>query len=148
MSAAVDIVVAGFFVVVLVAISIVDVRRRIVPNRLVLPAAAIVLAARTLIHPSLVWIAGGAGAAALLLVAAIVRPGGMGMGDVKLALLLGVAVGRSVPLALVIALAAATVPSIAILVRHGSRGRTMAIPFAPFLALGGLVALVVGGPLG
>jgi len=147
-SAAVDIVVAGFFVVVLVAISIVDVRRRIVPNRLVLPAAAIVLAARTLIHPSLVWIAGGAGAAALLLVAAIVRPGGMGMGDVKLALLLGVAVGRSVPLALVIALAAATVPSIAILVRHGSRGRTMAIPFAPFLALGGLVALVVGGPLG
>jgi len=147
-SAAVDIVVAGFFVVVLVAISIVDVRRRIVPNRLVLPAAAIVLAARTLIHPSLVWIAGGAGAAALLLVAAIVLPGGMGMGDVKLALLLGVAVGRSVPLALVIALAAAMVPSIAILLRHGSRGRTMAIPFAPFLALGGLVALVVGGPLG
>jgi len=147
-SAAVDIVVAGFFVVVLVAISIVDVRRRIVPNRLVLPAAVIVLAARTLIHPSLVWIAGGAGAAALLLVAAIVRPGGMGMGDVKLALLLGVAVGRSVPLALVIALAAAMVPSIAILLRHGSRGRTMAIPFAPFLALGGLVALVVGGPLG
>jgi len=147
-SAAVDIVVGGFLVVVLVAISIVDVRRRIVPNRLVLPAAAIVLAARTLIHPSLVWIAGGAGAAALLLVAAIVRPGGMGMGDVKLALLLGVAVGRSVPLALVIALAAAMVPSIAILLRHGSRGRTMAIPFAPFLALGGLVALVVGGPLG
>lgn len=148
MSAAVDIVVAGFFVVVLVIISIVDVRSRIVPNRLVLPAAAIVLAARTLIHPSLVWIAAGAGAAALLLVAAIVRPGGMGMGDVKLALLLGVAVGRSVPLALVIALSAATVPSIAILLRHGSRGRTMAIPFAPFLALGGLVALFVGGPLG
>jgi prepilin signal peptidase PulO-like enzyme (type II secretory pathway) len=147
-SAAVDIVVAGFFVVVLVIISIVDVRSRIVPNRLVLPAAAIVLAARTLIHPSLVWIAAGAGAAALLLVAAIVRPGGMGMGDVKLALLLGVAVGRSVPLALVIALSAATVPSIAILLRHGSRGRTMAIPFAPFLALGGLVALFVGGPLG
>jgi leader peptidase (prepilin peptidase) / N-methyltransferase len=147
-SAAIDIVVAGFFVLVLVAISIVDVRTRIVPNRLVLPAAAIVLAARTLVHPSVVWIAAGAGAAGLLLVAAIVRPGGMGMGDVKLALLLGVAVGRAVPLALVIALAAATVPSIAILLRHGSRGRTMAIPFAPFLGLGGLVALVVGGPLG
>lgn len=148
MSAAVDTVVAGFFAVVLVAISIVDVQSRIVPNRVVLPAAAIVLAARTWIHPSFVWITAGAGAAALLLVAAIVRPGGMGMGDVKLALLLGVAVGRSVPLALVIALAAAMVPSIAILLRHGSRGRAMAIPFAPFLALGGLVALVVGGPLG
>jgi leader peptidase (prepilin peptidase)/N-methyltransferase len=147
-SAAVDIVVAAFFVAVLVVISVVDVRRRIVPNRLVLPAAAIVLAARTLVHPSAVWIAAGAGAAAFLLVAAIVRPGGVGMGDVKLALLLGVAVGRSVPIALVVALVAATVPSIAILLRHGSRGRTMAIPFAPFLALGGLVALVVGGPLG
>jgi len=72
----------------------------------------------------------------------------MGMGDVKLALLLGVAVGRSVPIALVVALAAATVPSIAILLRHGSSGRTVGIPFAPFLALGGLVALAVGGPLG
>ena len=148
MSAAVDVVVAGFFVAVLVVISVVDVRRRIVPNRLVLSAAAIVLAARTLVHPSPVWIVAGAGAAAFLLVAAIVRPGGMGMGDVKLALLLGVAVGRSVPIALVVALATATVPSIAILLRHGSRGRAMAIPFAPFLALGGLVALVVGGPLG
>ena len=148
MSTAVDIVVAGFFVVVLVVISVVDVRRRIVPNRLVLPAAAIVLAARTLVHPSPVWIAAGALAAAFLFIAAIVRPGGMGMGDVKLALLLGVAVGRSVPIALVVALLAASVPSIAILLRHGSRGRTMGIPFAPFLALGGLVALAVGGPLG
>jgi leader peptidase (prepilin peptidase)/N-methyltransferase len=147
-SAAVDIVVAAFFVAVLVVISIVDVKERIVPNRVVLPAAAIVLAARTLVHPSLVWIAAGAGAAAFLLAAAIARPGGMGMGDVKLALLLGVAVGRSVPIALVVALVAAAVPSIAILARNGSRGRTMAIPFAPFLALGGLVALVVGGPLG
>jgi leader peptidase (prepilin peptidase)/N-methyltransferase len=147
-SAAVDIVVAAFFVAVLVVISVVDVKERIVPNRVVLPAAAIVLAARTLLHPSLVWIAAGAGAAAFLLAAAIVRPGGMGMGDVKLALLLGVAVGRSVPIALVVALVAAAVPSIAILARHGSRGRTMTIPFGPFLALGGLVALLVGGPLG
>ncbi len=148
MSAAVDALVAVFFVVVLGVISVVDVRRRIVPNRIVLPAAAIVLAARMLVHPSLVWIAAGAGAAAFLLVAAIARPGGMGMGDVKLALLLGFAVGRTVPLALVVALFAALVPSAAILVRHGSRGRTIAIPFAPFLALGGLVALVAGGPLG
>ena len=148
MSSAVDIVLATFFVVVVVVISIVDVRHRIVPNRVVLPAAGIVLVARTLVHPSLVWIAAGAGAAAFFLAAAIVRPGGIGMGDVKLALLLGVAVGPSVPIALVVALVAATVPSIAILLRHGSRGRTMAIPFAPFLALGGLVALAAGGPLG
>jgi leader peptidase (prepilin peptidase)/N-methyltransferase len=145
---AVDLVVAVFFVVVLIVVSVIDVKHRIIPNRIVLPAAAIVLAARTLVHPSVVWLVAGAGAAAFLLVAAIARPGGMGMGDVKLALLLGVAVGRTVPLALIVALLAALVPSVALLVRHGARGRTMGIPFAPFLALGGLVALIAGAPLG
>jgi leader peptidase (prepilin peptidase)/N-methyltransferase len=148
MTATVDVLVAVFFVAVLVVVSVVDLKQRIIPNRIVLPAAAVVLAARTIVHPSLVWFVAGAGAAAFLLAAAIARPGGMGMGDVKLALLLGVAVGRTVPIALVIALLAATVPSIALLVRHGSRGRTMGIPFAPFLALGGVVALIVGAPLG
>ncbi|MGH3000477.1 MAG: prepilin peptidase, partial [Gaiellaceae bacterium] len=144
MSGIVDALVAVFFVGVLVVVSVVDVRRRIIPNRIILPAAAIVLAARTIIHPSVVWIVAGAGAAAFLLAAALVRPGGMGMGDVKLALLLGVAVGRTVPLALAVALVAAAVPSVALLVRHGARGRTMGIPFAPFLALGGVVALLAG----
>ena len=147
MSAIVDAFVAVFFVGVLVVVSVVDVRRRIIPNRIVLPAAAIVLAARTVVHPSVVWLAAGAGAAAFLLAAAIARPGGMGMGDVKLALLLGVAVGRTVPIALMVALVAAAVPSVALLVRHGARGRTMGIPFAPFLAVGGVVALIVGAPL-
>jgi leader peptidase (prepilin peptidase)/N-methyltransferase len=148
MSGIVDVLVAVFFVAVLVTVTVVDVRSRTIPNRIVLPAAAIVLAARTLVHPSVVWIVAGAGAAAFLLAAAIVRPGGMGMGDVKLALLLGVAVGRTVPLALIVALVAAAVPSVALLVRHGARGRTMGIPFAPFLALGGVVALIAGAPLG
>jgi len=147
-STTVDALASVFFVAVLVVVSVVDVRRRIIPNRIVLPAAAIVLAARTIVHPSVVWLVAGAGAAAFLLVAAVVRPGGMGMGDVKLALLLGVAVGRTVPLALVVALVAATLPSVAILVRHGAQGRTMGIPFAPFLALGGVVALLAGVPLG
>lgn len=147
MNGIVDALVGLFFVGVLVVVSVVDVKRRIIPDRIVLPAAAIVLAARTLVHPSIVWIVAGAGAAAFLLVAAIVRPGGMGMGDVKLALLLGVAVGRTVPLALVVALVAAAVPSVVLLARHGARGRTMGIPFAPFLALGGVVALIAGAPL-
>lgn len=146
MSEVVDALVAALFVGVLVVVSVVDVRRRVIPNRIVLPAAVAVLAARTIVHPSVVWIVAGAGAAAFLLAAAVARPGGMGMGDVKLALLLGVAVGRSVPIALVVALAAAAAPSAALLLRHGSRGRAMTIPFGPFLALGGVVALVAGGP--
>jgi prepilin signal peptidase PulO-like enzyme (type II secretory pathway) len=138
----VDALVAVFFVAVLVVISVIDIRSRIVPNRIVLPAAAIVLVARTAVHPSVVWLVAGLGAALFLLVAAIARPGGMGMGDVKLALLLGFAVGQTVTLAILVALLAAVVPSLAILVRHGARGRTMGIPFAPFLALGGIAALL------
>jgi len=139
-----DALAAVVFVGVLAAISVIDVRRRIVPNRIVLPAAAVVLALRTAAHPSVVWLVAGVGAALALLVAAIARPGGMGMGDVKLALLLGVAVGRTVPLALVVALVAAVAPAVALLVRHGARARTIGIPFAPFLALGGVVALAAG----
>ena len=148
MTAIVDALVAVFFVGVLVVVSVVDVRRRIIPDNIVLPATAIVLVARTIVHPSVVWLVAGVGASAFLLAAAIVRPGGMGIGDVKLALLLGVTVGRTVPLALGVALMAAALPSVAILVRHGARGRTMGIPFAPFLALGGVVALLAGAPLG
>jgi leader peptidase (prepilin peptidase) / N-methyltransferase len=147
MTSAVDAGVAVLFVAVLVAVSVIDVKQRLIPNRIVLPAAAVVLAARTIVHPSVVWLVAGAGAAAFLLAAALARPGGMGMGDVKLALL-GVAVGRSVPLALIVALVAAVVPSLVLLVRHGRAGRTMGIPFAPFLALGGVVALIAGAPLG
>jgi leader peptidase (prepilin peptidase)/N-methyltransferase len=144
---ALDLAVALGFVAVLVVISAVDIRERIVPNRIVLPAAAAMLVARTAIHPSPVWLAAGVGAALFLLVAALAKPGGMGMGDVKLALLLGFAVGPTVAIAIAVAFLAALVPSVAILVRHGARGRTMGIPFAPFLALGGVVALLVGSPV-
>ena len=146
MTAIVDAVVTCLFLGVLVAVSAIDIRRRIVPNRIVVPAAAVVLALRTAVHPSFVWLAAGVGAAAFLLVAALARPGGMGMGDVKLALLLGFAVGPTVPVAIVVALLTALVPSLAIILRHGAAGRTMGIPFAPFLALGGVVALVLGAP--
>lgn len=139
--------VAVFFVGVLVVLSAIDLRERIVPNRIVLPAAAVVLVVRTVTHPSVVWLAAGLGAAFFLLIAAVARPGGMGMGDVKLALLLGFAVGRTVPIALAVALVAALVPSLVLIARHGANGRTIAIPFAPFLALGGVLALVAGTPL-
>jgi leader peptidase (prepilin peptidase)/N-methyltransferase len=71
----------------------------------------------------------------------------MGMGDVKLALLLGVAVGRSVPVALLAGMIFALVPSAVLFARHGAAARKMAIPFAPFLALGGILALFAGGPI-
>ena len=69
------------------------------------------------------------------------------MGDVKLALLLGVMLGRTVPLALMLGMIAALIPSIVLVARHGSKARKMGIPLAPFLALGGVIALFAGQSL-
>jgi leader peptidase (prepilin peptidase)/N-methyltransferase len=75
---------------------------------------------------------------------ALIGRGGMGMGDVKLALLLGVVLGRTVPVALLVGMLTALVPSFALIAKHGKAGRKMTIPFGPFLAIGGVVALFAG----
>ncbi|HUZ80851.1 MAG TPA: prepilin peptidase [Gaiellaceae bacterium] len=142
-----DAAIASFFCAVLVVLSAIDVERRIVPNRIVLPAAAVVVAGQTLVHPSIEWLAAGLGGSLFLLLAALAYPRGMGMGDVKLALLLGFAVGRTVPIAIFAGTLFALVPSAVLFARHGVAARKMAIPFAPFLALGGLLALFAGRPL-
>jgi leader peptidase (prepilin peptidase)/N-methyltransferase len=135
------------FVSALVVITATDIERRIVPNRVVLPAAALVLVLRMVDHPSIEWPLAGLGAAAFLLAAALAYPKGMGMGDVKLALLMGVALGRSVPVGLFLGMVAALVPSVVLFARHGIAARKMKIPFAPFLALGGVIGLFAGVPL-
>src|SRR6059058_2817383 len=140
-------VLAAFFCAVLVAITATDITHRIVPNRIVLPAAAVVLVAHTALSPSPEWALGALGAAGFLLVAAIAYPAGMGMGDVKLALLLGAMLGRLVGVGLMLGMFAALVPSVLLFARHGAAARKMGIPFAPFLAFGAVVALFVGKPL-
>jgi leader peptidase (prepilin peptidase)/N-methyltransferase len=140
-------VVSAFFCAVLVAITATDITHRIVPNRIVLPAAAVVLIAQTALFPSPEWTLGAVGAAGFLLVAAIAYPAGMGMGDVKLALLLGAMLGRLVGVGLILGMFAALVPSAVLFARHGAAARKMGIPFAPFLAFGAVVALFVGKPL-
>ena len=138
---------AAVFCAALVVITATDLTHRIVPNRVVLPAAAIVLVLMTAADRSPEWAIAGIGAAAFLLLAALAYPGGMGMGDVKLALLMGVALGRVVAVALPLGMIAALVPAVYLLIRHGSRARKMAIPFAPFLAVGSVVALFAGDAL-
>jgi len=139
-----DALVGGIFCAALVAISATDLERRIIPNVVVLPAAAVVLAANTILHPSVEWVAAAAGAGGFLFLAALAYPAGMGVGDIKLALLLGAGVGRSVPVALMAGMIAALVPAVVLLARHGSAARKMAIPFGPFLALGGVLGLFAG----
>jgi len=139
--------VAAFFCIALVAVSGTDVEHQIIPNRIVLPAAVLVLAANTALHPSFEWGLGALGASGFLFAAALAYPKGMGMGDVKLALLMGAALGRTVPVALMLGMVAALVPGLYLLARHGSAARKMRIPFGPFLALGSVVALFWGQSL-
>jgi leader peptidase (prepilin peptidase) / N-methyltransferase len=137
-------VVAAFFCAVLVAISAIDLTHRIIPNRIVLPAFVVVLAAQTLLEPSPEWALAALGASGFLFLAVVIHPAGMGMGDVKLALLMGAMLGKTVPVALMLGMLAALVPAVFLLARHGSKARKMGIPFGPFLALGSVIALFAG----
>lgn len=138
---------AAVFCAALVVVTATDLTHRIVPNLVVLPAAAVVCALMTAAEPSPEWAIAGIGAALFLFIVALAYPGGMGMGDVKLALLMGVALGRTVAVALPLGMIAALVPAVVLFARHGSGARKMAIPFAPFLAAGALIALFAGGPI-
>ncbi len=119
----------------------------IVPNKVVLPATAVVLILQLLWHPSLEWVIAALGAALFLFLFALAYPRGLGMGDVKLALLLGVGVGRYVPVAILGGCLLALVPSAILFARHGAVARKLRIPFAPFLSAGGIVALFLGEPI-
>ena len=139
-----DAAVAALFCIALVAVSATDLEHRIIPNKIVLPAAVVVLAAQTALHPSPEWALGALGASGFLFVAALAYPAGMGMGDVKLALLMGAMLGRTVSVALMLGMIAALLPGIFLLAKHGQKARKMGIPFGPFLALGSVVALFWG----
>ena len=136
--------VAAFFCVALVAVSATDLEHRIIPNKIVIPAAVVVLAAQTALHPSPEWTIAALAASGFLFAAALAYPAGMGMGDVTLALLMGAMLGRTVGVALMLGMLAALVPGIYLLAKHGQKARKMGLPFGPFLALGSVVALFWG----
>jgi leader peptidase (prepilin peptidase) / N-methyltransferase len=138
------------FVAALVAITRIDLEHRIIPNRIVAPlaVAAVVLTAVFEPHQLVERLIAGAAAGGFLLAALLAYPAGMGMGDVKLAAVMGLVLGRGVAPALLVALLTGTVVGAAVMARRGVReGRKTAIPFGPFLALGGLVGLFAGHSL-
>jgi leader peptidase (prepilin peptidase) / N-methyltransferase len=136
--------IAAFFCSVLVAVSAIDLEHRIIPNRIVLPATVVVLAANTLRDLTPEWTIAALGASGFLFAAALAYPAGMGMGDVKLALLMGAALGKTVSVGLLAGMLVAMIPSIVLFARHGTKARKMGIPFGPFLAIGSVVALFWG----
>ena len=135
---------AAGFCAVLVVLSVIDANERIVPNRIVVPAAVVALLAHTAIDPSLAWLAWALIAAGGLFLVVLAYPKGLGMGDVKLALLLGAVLGSAVTVALMLGLFAALVPAVVLVSRHGASARKMGVPLVPFLSFGAIVALFFG----
>lgn len=135
--------VGALFLAALAVLCAFDLEHRLLPNRIVLPATAVVYVANVAVDPgrSLEWTLAALGAAAFLLVPQLVYPVGLGMGDVKLGLLLGAALGRYVVTALVLGFLLGALWGIALILRHGLAARKRAFAFGPFLALGGAVAL-------
>ncbi|MFL5864614.1 MAG: prepilin peptidase [Solirubrobacteraceae bacterium] len=136
--------IAAFMAAVLVVVTATDLDRRIIPNRVVLPATAIVLCGQIAISPARVghWVAFGCAAAAFFLVPSLINRSLVGMGDAKLALLLGVGLGRGVIPALVLAFAALFPVALFTLIRGGWQARGSSLPFGPFLAFGALAVLI------
>jgi len=134
---------------VLIAVAAIDLDHHIIPNKILLPTAVWALLSAALIRlddlPKL--IAFGAGAFGFLLLAALIQPGGMGMGDVKLAGVMGLYLGSSVLPALLVAFLTGSAYGISVMARRGLAARKTGVPFGPFLAMGGIVGLMVGPQL-
>ncbi len=130
-----------------VPITLIDLDLRLIPNRILVPAAAGALLAGVVFDVDFVpeQLIAGAAAGGFFLIAAIAYPRGMGMGDVKLAGVLGLLLGRAVAPAIFIALIAGVLVGAAVIARKGAtEGRRTAVPFGPFLALGGVIAFFAG----
>jgi len=137
------------FSAVLIAVAFIDLDHRIIPNRILLPAAVYGLVVGALVDLDAMpeMLIAAAAAFAFLLVAALAYPAGMGMGDVKLAGVMGLFLGAAVAPAMLIAFAAGAGVGLAMIAREGAAARKKGVPFGPFLALGGIVALLVGNDL-
>ena len=133
----------AFLACVLVVLAGIDLERRVIPNRIVLPSAALVLTAQLGAFPDQAaeWVLASLGAATLLFLPTLVNPNGIGMGDVKLGLLLGAGLGREVLAALMLGFLSVLPVALILLARHGAAARQMPLPLGPFLGLGGLLVL-------
>ena len=134
--------IAAFAASALAVLAAIDIEHRLLPNRIIFPALGVVLAAQIAVEPdrALEWVLAGPAAAVFLALPLIIRRDAMGMGDVKLAVLLGAIVGWQVFGAILVGCFAMVPFAIAMLVRDRSiKGATL--PFGPFLAFGTVLIL-------
>lgn len=140
--------VAWAFIAAMIAIAFIDYDHMIIPNQIVLPGAVIGLAASVAIQPERWWVylAASAGAAAFMFALVMLWPGGMGPGDVKMALFMGAVLGSKVIVALFAAFFFGSVAGVFMMLVL-KRSRKTRIPFGPYLAIGSVLALFVGEQL-
>jgi leader peptidase (prepilin peptidase)/N-methyltransferase len=132
---------------VVVAVTVTDLERRIVPNRIVVPALAAALLVQTARDPSLEWLVAALGAGGIFLLLAIAYPAGLGMGDVKLAAFLGAWLGWDVAIALFAGSILGALPALVLLAKGGASARTTTLPYVPALAVGAVIGLFFGDAL-
>jgi leader peptidase (prepilin peptidase) / N-methyltransferase len=147
---AVGIALSLALILLVVPAAFIDLEHRIIPNKLTALGAVLALALGLALDPAgePERLIAGAAAGGFLLVAALAYPGGMGMGDVKLAGMMGLFLGGAVAPAILVALVSGVCLGAVVIARKGAQaGRKTAVPFGPFLALGALVAVFVGHQL-
>ena len=140
-----DRLIAACVAPVLVVLAATDLERRIIPNRIVLPATAIALVGRVAASPAHTpeFVIAMVGAGLAFLIPNLVNSSAMGMGDVKLAAFLGAGLGWGVIGAIAIAFLSIFPFALGTLIRGGLAARKAALPFGPFLAFGAMVILIV-----
>jgi len=139
-----DALVATAGCVVVVALTVTDLERRIVPNRIVVPALAVALVVQTVREPRLEWLLSALAAGGFFFLLAAIYPAGLGMGDVKLAAFMGAWLGRDVGVALFVGSLLGAAAALVIVARSGGEGRKATLPYVPALATGAIAGLFFG----
>ena len=139
--------ISALFVIVLVALSAIDIEQRILPNRIVFPATGVILLLQIAFFPdqALEWVLATLGAGLFFLLAYLTYRAGLGLGDVKFALLLGAGLGKGVVLGIFVGMFAAGIAGLVIIGRQGFEARKKTIPLGPFLAFGAVISLFFSG---
>jgi uncharacterized membrane protein (UPF0127 family)/Flp pilus assembly protein protease CpaA len=134
------------FLAALGVVAVIDYQRRLIPNVIVLPAAVLVLGLQLALFPdqALEWVLASVGCFSLLLVLTLLKPGGLGMGDVKLGLLLGAGLGLDVAMALLLGFLALWPVAAYLVLTDGPDARKQTLPLGPALALGAAIVALAG----
>ncbi len=140
-------IIGACFVATLVVLAAIDIEYRVIPNRIVLPATALVLVAQLAFYPgdALEWVVASLGAALFLFIPLLIFPSGMGLGDVKLALLIGAMLGLDVIPALFIGFLSLWPVGLYLIATQGWSARKAKVPLGPSLAFGAIVVLLLSG---